>query len=200
MTLKKASCIFAVAAVGLLLGGAVYFAQERNESPELPVIVEEGSKIIAKDTLFLFPDSFSTYFEKKVECSQYDLTKYTCGKRAGWIKETVAMQTNQEGTYSFTLNSKEIKLEGYAAYTRIVMDIYTPAYIDDPYSVCDKSFMLNNKPYFSEPREERFTVKVENLSVNIESSTQTKKEASQQPGTLSVKDLTDGYDYKSLPQ
>lgn len=195
MKVKKVSYIFVAAAMGLLIGGSINYAIKRYGSM---AISEDITELTAQSTISSSAvpssDALSTSFstEEEIDCSQYDITKYNCRSKATWVKESMVVEANRQGDVSFTLKKNVINLEGYAAYTRVVVDIYTPTCVKDPYSVCEKSFVMNNKPYFSEPREERFTLK-------IGKSSKQKDSLPEQKGSLSEKDLTDGYDYKNLP-
>lgn len=144
MLFKKITRLLAVATMGLMIGSSVKYAAK-----EYGLLSDSANwaKLEAQDTATV--PTTALPLKKKINCNDYDLTKYTCKAKAVWKTEYVVTTTNIFGKTSVTKDKYGVNVQATSRMKGVIVIIKTPACVNDEYSVCLKSHVMDNRPEIS---------------------------------------------------
>lgn len=108
----------------------------------------DWAKLIAS-SIASSSSSSSSSSSDKINCRDYDLTKYTCRARESWTTETETVKAAGNVTITVGLTKYTLGLSYGVGLEEITIVIKTPACVNDESNLCDKSHVINNKPAFS---------------------------------------------------
>lgn len=142
MLLKKITRLLGIAAIGLMMGSSVNYAVKGYG---LLGATGDWAKLIASS----IASSSSSSSSNEIDCSKYDLTKYTCGAREAWKTEVKNLEIDGSGQASTSLSRFIITVTHAIAGSSVQVSITIPECADDNRNVCTKAFVMDNKPSFT---------------------------------------------------
>lgn len=144
MILKTIVRLLGIIAMGLMMGSSINYAVKGYG-----LLGASGSwaRLIAQS--IASSSSSSSSSSDKVDCSNYDLTKYTCRATEEWKTESVDVSISGNGSGSLSWGAQNIGVSGAGGRDKVTIVIKTPSCVSNDKNICAKSFVTNNKPIFS---------------------------------------------------
>lgn len=142
MLLKKIIRLLGIVAMGLMMGSSINYAVKGYG---LLGASGNWARLIAQS----LASSSSSSSSGKVDCRDYDLTKYTCRAMESWTTEKIDVSTAGNGTGMFDWGGHKVNISGGAGGNTVSVIIKSPSCVSNEINICAKSFVMENKPVFS---------------------------------------------------
>lgn len=143
MLIKKITNLLGIAAIGLMMGSSVSYAVKGygllGASGDWARLIASN---IASSSSSLFPFDNTN----PIDCTKYDLSKFTCEAKEDWRTESVDIKIDGNGNGSFSISRLIISVTGAGGKDKVQVVVTMPICANNSKNICAKSHVTDNMP------------------------------------------------------